>query len=115
MPATASLDSAFFALSDPTRRELLRLLEQGPVTVSDLASRFKQSLPGISKHLRVLSGAGLLRLQVSAKDKRAKTCVLDPSGLAEVERWVASSRAAWMRRFDAIEKILEREAKEGRR
>jgi DNA-binding transcriptional ArsR family regulator len=115
MPASARLDSVFFALSDPTRRELLALLEKGPATVSDLASRFRQSLPGISKHLRVLSDAGLLRLQASATDRRAKTCALESSGLAEVEQWVIDSKAAWSRRFDAMEKILEREAKQGRR
>jgi DNA-binding transcriptional ArsR family regulator len=115
MNTSARLDQTFYALADPTRRELLRLLEQGPATVSDLAKRFKQSLPGISKHLKVLAGAGLLDIRAHPQDGRAKTCQLQAAGLEEVRCWVEDSQAAWNRRFDAMERILAKDAKKGKR
>lgn len=114
MADTLALDRVFFALSAPTRRTLLHRLESGPETVSRLAAQFRATLPAISKHLRVLADAGLLRIAVSPTDRRAKVCTLTAHGLDDAERWVAESRQAWGARFDAMERMLERDVRETR-
>lgn len=115
MSDTLALDRVFFALSAPTRRTLLRRLEAGPETVSRLAAQFRASLPAISKHLRILADAGLLRIAVSPTDRRAKVCTLNAQGLDDAERWVAESRRAWGARFDAMERMLAHDARPSRR
>lgn len=107
----ARLDRTLAAVADPTRRRLLHLLESGPATISELAADFAVSLPAVSRHLRVLSGAGLVRIRVNPADRRAKTCELNPRGLDEVREWIESTRAAWADRFDAMERVLRRDAK----
>ena len=106
------LDLAFFALSDRTRRKLLEQLSKGPARVSDLADGCSQSLPAISRHLKVLEEAGLLKFKKNAEDGRSKTCELRGEGLDEITRWIETNRAAWEKRLDAMEKMLAEELKE---
>jgi DNA-binding transcriptional ArsR family regulator len=110
---TLQLNRTFFALSDPTRRRILHLLGTGPATVSALAERFDQSLPGISKHVQTLSHAGLVSVRRSRTDRRTRVCRVRAQGLADVERWIHEHRAAWEDRFVALERFLDTEVREG--
>lgn len=80
------IDPTFSALADPTRRAILARLAQGESTVSELAAPFAISLPAISKHLKVLERAGLVRRR---KQGRQHYCSLNPDPLAEVVTWLA--------------------------
>jgi DNA-binding transcriptional ArsR family regulator len=93
------LDQVFHALADRTRRSLLRRLARGPAIVTELAQPFAMSLPAISKHLRVLEGARLVRREV---DGRVHRCSLDPGALAEVEGWLRERREFWEQALDAL-------------
>jgi len=109
------LDRVFFALSDATRRDLLRRLERGPATISALSARFPVTLAAISKHLAVLADAGLVHIARSRQDRRVRTCTLTTDGLDDARRWVERNRAAWNRRLDALERVLNRRAASGSR
>src|SRR6187455_1587013 len=103
MPAPDPLSTTFAALADPTRRAMLARLSQGDATVGELAKPFAMSLPGVSKHLKVLQRAGLV---VQGRDAQWRPCSLDPTGLREVSTWVAQYRALWEGRFDRMEAVL---------
>jgi DNA-binding transcriptional ArsR family regulator len=103
------LDLTFAALADPTRRAILARLTEGDSTVGDLASPFEISRPAISKHLRVLERAGLVR---RARDGRLSRCGLNASPLREAADWVEQYRQFWERQLDALARYLEEEEKE---
>ena len=103
------LDLTFAALADPTRRAILARLAEGDSTVGDLAHPFEISRPAISKHLRVLERAGLVR---RARDGRLSRCGLDASPMREAADWVEQYRQFWERQLDALARYLEDEAKE---
>ena len=107
-----TLDSVFHALSDPTRRELLDRLRDGERSVSSLARPFAMSLPAVSKHLRVLEDAALVRRE---KRGRVHFCQLEPAGLDEISRWLDEQRRFWEERLDALERHLGGEAPSPRR
>jgi len=110
MAAADPLSSTFAALADPTRRAILARLAQGDATVGELARPFAMSLPGVSKHLRVLRDAGLV---VQGRDAQWRPCRLETDRLREVDAWVAQYRSLWEARFDRLEAYLhEIEAKE---
>jgi DNA-binding transcriptional ArsR family regulator len=98
------LDAIFGALSDPTRRAILARLAQGEATVSELAAPFNVSLPAVSKHLRVLESAGLLRREI---DGRIHRCRLAPEPMKDAARWIEHYRVFWENQFDALAKFLE--------
>ncbi|NOT33556.1 MAG: winged helix-turn-helix transcriptional regulator [Candidatus Eisenbacteria bacterium] len=99
----ASLDAAFAALADPTRRAILERLARSAATVSELADPFDMSLPAVSKHLRVLENAGLLARRIEGRTHRI---VLSTAPLDEVTRWLEQHRRFWESRLDALEKFL---------
>jgi len=103
-----SLDTTFAALADPTRRAILtRLGETDPrrgIPVGELAEPFDISLPGISKHLRVLERAGLLKQQ---RDGRIRRCRLDPAPIAEAEKWITFHKQFWNHQLDNLTGFLE--------
>ncbi|MGB9436138.1 MAG: metalloregulator ArsR/SmtB family transcription factor [Candidatus Acidiferrum sp.] len=103
------LDSTFSALSDPTRRALLARLALGEATVSELAEPFDVSLPAISKHLRVLESAGLLRRNVEGRVHR---CTLASEPMKEAAGWIEHYRVFWDSQLDALGKFLEGTQKE---
>jgi DNA-binding transcriptional ArsR family regulator len=103
------LDATFSALSDPTRRAILARLALGEATVSELAEPFPVSLPAISKHLRVLESAGLLRRNV---DGRVHRCTLVSEPMKEAAGWVEQYRVFWESQLNALEKYLEGTQKE---
>jgi DNA-binding transcriptional ArsR family regulator len=102
------LSRLFAALSDPTRRAILaRLAHDGETTISDLARPFAMSLPAISKHIRVLEGAGLLERRVQGRQHR---CRLQPQPLKDAVDWLAEYRQYWEGQLDALARYLERDA-----
>jgi DNA-binding transcriptional ArsR family regulator len=99
------LDRTFGALADGTRRAILARLAQGEATVGELARPFRVSRPAISKHLRVLEGAGLVR---RGREGRISRCALDAGGMREAAEWVEGYRAFWEGRLDALSRYIER-------
>lgn len=102
------LDAVFHALSDPTRRAMLRSLAEGERSVTALAAPFDMSLPAASKHVRVLEAAGLLRRRVEG---RVHWCRLQAAPLAEAEAWLSFYAAFWAQRLDALERALNEDGK----
>ena len=98
------LDTAFSALSDPTRRAILARLALGETTVMELARPFAMSQPAISRHLRVLENAGLIVRRV---DGARHPCRLASHGLEDIDRWLDMLRTALSRSYDRLDKILE--------
>ena len=103
MPSADPLSTTFAALADPTRRAILARLAQGDATVGELAKPFAMTLPGVSKHLRVLRDAGLV---VQGRDAQWRPCRLETDRLREVDAWVAQYRSLWEARFDRLEAYL---------
>ncbi len=95
-----SLDTAFAALADATRRAILARLAEGDASVGDLAAPFDMSLPAVSKHLKLLERAGLIRRE---RDGRVHRCRLDPDRLHAAAAWLEHQRRAWEDRFYALD------------
>ena len=98
-----TLDAAFFALSDPTRRAILARLALGEATVMELAEPFEMTQPAISRHLRVLEEAGLIARRVEGA---TRPCRLQESGMEGVEEWLSSLRKALARNYQRLDKVL---------
>lgn len=101
------MDHIFYALSDPTRRGILAVLSKGEAQASDLAERFDQSLPAISKHLKVLERGNLITRRAHATDGRAQVLVLRAKELDKATDWLDKHRQYWNARFDELERFLE--------
>jgi DNA-binding transcriptional ArsR family regulator len=95
----------FAALADPTRRRLLELLAAGERSAGELAREFEISRPGVSRHLRVLREAGLVRAR---GDGQRRLYSVDPGPLDEVDAWLARWRGFWAQRLDALDTELRR-------
>jgi DNA-binding transcriptional ArsR family regulator len=96
--------TAYDALAEPSRRQILDLLRAHERSVGDLVARLRLSQPGVSKHLKVLREAGLVEVR---PDGRHRWYRLRAEPLAEVDRWLAPYRAHWSGRLDALERHLE--------
>ena len=105
MYAQAQLNLAFAALADPTRRAILARLAEGEATVSELAKPFGLRQPTISKHLRVLEAAGLIRQARDAQRRPRRLVVGGP--LKDVDDWLQPFRAQWEGRFNNLDSYLE--------
>src|SRR3954471_23172479 len=103
MPAADPLSVTFAALADPTRRAILARLAAGEATVGELARPFAMTLPGVSKHLKVLQHAGLV---VQGRDAQWRPCRLHPVQLREVDAWLEGYRALWEGRLDRFDALL---------
>ena len=104
------LNAVFSALADPTRRAILARLALGESTVSELAEPFDMSLPAVSKHLKVLEGAGLL---TRARRGRTHRCQLDGRAMREAADWIEHYRAFWDGRLDALAAYLDKKDSSG--
>jgi len=100
---TDRLSTVFGALADPTRRAILARLAEGEATVTELAEPFEMSLPGISKHLKVLRDAGLVE---QGRQAQWRPCRLDPAPLKEVNDWINRYRQFWEESFDRLDEYL---------
>lgn len=100
----SSLDAAFHALADPTRRAVLSRLTQGPASVKELAEPFDMGLPSFMKHLHVLESDGLIR---SEKVGRVRTCRINAERLAAAEAWLSEQRKHWQAQADRLADYVE--------
>ncbi len=104
MPADDdALDLVFAALADRTRRDIVRRLGAGPMTVGEIAAPYAMSRPAVSQHLAVLERAGLIDRTVDAQWRR---CSVREEGLDEATEWLARQRAEWAERFDLLAERL---------
>lgn len=99
-----SLDRTFAALADPTRRAIVARLAAGEANVGDLAAPFPMSFQAVSKHLKVLEGAGLIRRR---RDGRIHWLSLDPAPLDGADAWIAEQRRFWEASLDRLATLLE--------
>jgi DNA-binding transcriptional ArsR family regulator len=96
--------TAYTALAEPHRRQILDLLRSGERSVNDLVAWLKLSQPGVSKHLKVLREAGLVEVRPEGKQRWYG---LRPQPLSEVDEWLEPYRVYWSGRLDALEHHLE--------
>ncbi|MGE5450478.1 MAG: ArsR/SmtB family transcription factor [Acidobacteriota bacterium] len=97
------LDAVFHALSDATRRRMLRELSAGERTVTQLAEPYDMSLAAASKHVKVLEGAGLIRREVRG---RVHMCSIEAAPLSEAQAWLQFYERFWTGRLDKLESLL---------
>jgi DNA-binding transcriptional ArsR family regulator len=98
------LSTTFAALADPTRRAILARLAQGEASVTELAKPFDLSLPGISKHLKVLQRAGLI---TQSRNAQWRPCRLEVGRLREASEWVGEYRRFWDESFERLDEVLQ--------
>jgi DNA-binding transcriptional ArsR family regulator len=108
MSQATQSEAAWTALSDPTRRAILERLTRGPTRVTDVAAPFEMSLNAVSKHIKVLEAAHLVR---RTREGREHMLELDPKPLREVARWASNMDRFWSERLDRIEQFFEEKRK----
>lgn len=104
MVADHELDAVFHALSDPTRRSMLRQLADGERKISDLAAPFAMSFTAASKHVKVLETAGLISRRTSG---RAHICRIEPARIRDAAGWLDFYERFWTQQFDALEALID--------
>jgi DNA-binding transcriptional ArsR family regulator len=104
------LSETFGALADPTRRAILARLASGEASVTELAQPFAMSMPAISKHLKVLEGAGLIS---RGREAQWRPCRLEAGPLQEIAGWVDSYRRFWEESFDRLDDYLQQLKNQG--
>jgi DNA-binding transcriptional ArsR family regulator len=107
VPAPREATDVFRAIGDPTRRALLDRLRAGPAPVNELAARFRQTRPAISKHLRLLRRA---RLVTERRVGRQRLYQLQPRPLQEVASWIEGYRSFWLASLDNLKRYLEKDS-----
>ena len=103
MQTAAALDDTMLALADPTRRAILSRLAAGDARVTDLAAPFAMSLNAVSKHIRILERATLVRRRRSGREH---VLSLNPAPLDEAAAWIEQQRTFWNASLDALERAL---------
>ena len=98
-----NLDATFSALADPTRRAILARLALGEATVMELARPFDMTQPSISRHLKVLEGAGLIVRRVEGTKR---PCRLAPDGIAAIDQWLTMLRTVLSQNYDRLDEVL---------
>jgi DNA-binding transcriptional ArsR family regulator len=102
--AAATLDSTFQALADPTRRALIAQLRGGVARVTDLADQHAMSLNAVSKHIKVLEGAGLVERKIEGREHLIG---LRAEPLAEAEAWIEEYREFWLTRLGRLDRLMK--------
>jgi DNA-binding transcriptional ArsR family regulator len=108
-PAEDRLDNTLVALADPTRRAILRRLARGEAQVTEVAEPFSMSLNAVSKHIRILERARLIRRR---REGRRHVLSFNPVPLDEASAWIEQQRAFWNARLDALDAMLKAEDEE---
>lgn len=108
---SAKLNQLFGALSDPTRRAMLQRLAQEEVSVAELSKPFELSKSAITKHLKVLENAGLLRRTI---DGRVHHCRLNPEPLEEASEWISFYKQFWENKLNNLESYLTESLSSGK-
>ncbi len=98
-----NIDRVFRALGDPTRRAIVEMLSEGPISVSQLAIPLAITLAAVVQHMQVLEESGLVQTE---KVGRVRTCRLEPAALSAAEQWISDRRSTWERRFDRLGDLL---------
>lgn len=93
------------ALAEPNRMQIVELLRENPLTVGEIADSLQLRQPQASKHLRVLSEAGLIEVQAVAN---RRICKLRPDPFKEIDTWLASYRHLWEERYDRLDDYLQK-------
>jgi DNA-binding transcriptional ArsR family regulator len=106
--AAAVLDAAFAALADPTRRAVIRALLRRPHRAGELAEEVAMSPPALSRHLRVLLGAGLIVDQGLEDDARVRVFSVEPGAFAPMRDWIAQVEGLWQEQLLAFKAQAER-------
>lgn len=101
---TDHLSTTFAALADPTRRAILARLAEGEASVNEIAEPFEISLPAVSRHLKVLEGAGLIS---RSRDAQWRPCRLEPEALRSVDSWLDFYRRFWGESFDKMDAYID--------
>jgi DNA-binding transcriptional ArsR family regulator len=96
--------AVFYAVADPIRRGILDVLRRGERSAGDLARAFPVSRPAVSRHVRVLRDAGLVRLR---RDRQTLHYSLNPAPLAEIDRWLSGYRVFWGARLQDLRQFVE--------
>jgi DNA-binding transcriptional ArsR family regulator len=104
--STPTLDDTLIALADPTRRAILEHLSRGEARVTDLAQPFSISLNSVSKHIRLLERAGLVRREVRGREH---VLSFDAQPLDSAAEWIERHRALWIGRLRALDELLKEE------
>lgn len=104
--ATASPQATWLALADPTRRSILERLSRGEARVTELARPYAMSLNAVSKHIRVLERARLIRRRRAGREH---FLAFTPDPLANAAAWIEAQRSLWMSRLDALDALLQAE------
>jgi DNA-binding transcriptional ArsR family regulator len=104
--AQANLDQTLLALADPTRRAILQRLSRGEARVTELAQPFDMSLNAVSKHIRILERADLVRRRTAGREHFLS---FNRQQLDELATWIETQRAEWNARLDALEALLKAE------
>jgi len=107
---TETLNLVFGAVADSTRRSILDRLRSGPLTVTELAKPYAMSLNAVSKHVKRLESAGLIRREVRGREH---SCQLDAAALEDAMKWMSYYSKFWSERLDALEKHLIDKRKRG--
>lgn len=110
MPSSGGLDATLYALSDPTRRAILARLAKGAATVNELAEPFSISQPAVSRHIKVLTTAGLV---VQSIDGTKRPCRLAAGGLAELDAYLDMLRQALEQNYRRLDRLLARTSRKG--
>src|ERR1700685_94534 len=103
--ANDPLSLTFAALADPTRRAILVRLAEGEATVNEVAEPFDISLQAVSKHLKVLEGAGLIS---RGREAQYRPCHFESAPLEAATAWITENRQIWTERFDRLDQHLKR-------
>lgn len=104
MAPTDTLSKTFAALADPTRRAILDRLTRGEASVTELGEPFDMTLPGVSKHLKVLERAGLIE---RSRDAQWRPCRLKAGPMREANDWIEQYRRFWEESFDRLDDYLQ--------
>ena len=109
MNRAANLDNTLIALADPTRRAILHRLSQGAARVTEVAAPFDISLNSVSKHIRLLERADLVRREKAGRDH---WLALNPQPVDDAMTWMREQRALWTQRLDTLEALLRADLEE---
>jgi len=100
--ATQTLD-AFQVIADPSRRKMLRLLSRDSLTINSLAENFDMSRPAVSKHVKILYGAGFISIQDIGRERY---CILKQDGFDELQEWINYFDKFWATKLKNLEALL---------
>jgi len=103
---TQTLD-AFQAIADPSRRQILQLLSKDSLTINALAENFEMSRPAVSKHIKILYGAGFISIQNIGRERY---CILKQDGFDELQEWIDYFDKFWLSKLKKLEMLLNKKA-----